>query len=176
MSLCGELRFAACHMCEKWRAEKCANFRHRHTRLPAYPFTRSLLTLNLKFTARHSYISRRQTRPRLDRERARGRGELAFAYLAGSRSVSGLGLNALGPVHWRLVRCCKPEFLSATNQHTISIYLFLSVWSNQPTCLIKIFVMPLVEQVYLHICCISYMYCLPFDECAIKYYAAGLEY
>lgn len=93
----------------------------------------------------------------------------AFAYLVW---CLGLGLNALGPVHWRLVRCCKPEFLS--NDICISsTYLFLSVWSYQPTCLIKIFVMPVCEQVYLHSVVVFHL--LPFDEFAIKYYAASVE-
>lgn len=96
------------------------------TRLPVYPLTRSLLTLNLKFTARHSYIRRRQQRnrePKRDTEREREVAAAnAFAYLVW---CLGLGLNALGPVHWRLVRCCKPEFL--LNDICISsIYFYLS--------------------------------------------------
>lgn len=74
-----------------------------------YPLTRSPVNLELNTrSAVASYIKRRQRRA-AERERGRQRETTAHLHISPSRRDA-LGLNALGPVHRRLVRCCKPEF------------------------------------------------------------------
>lgn len=149
-----------------------------HTRIPAYPFTRSLLTLNLKFTARHSYISRRQTRPRL--ESGRGRELKMHLHISSGRRAS------VCVCVWVGSECIRPGSLAFSQvlQTGISIAdkpahdIYLSIF----ICLVES-----ADLSYKNIChatrwtglptyLLYSIYCQPFDECAIKYYAAGLEY
>lgn len=100
---CASPRVTSAKIGEKKSALILETHTHTHcqsntpTRLPVYPLTRSLLTLNLKFTARQSYIRRRQQRnrePKRDTERGGVGGGKCICI---SRLVSGSGSECIRP-------------------------------------------------------------------------------